>query len=193
MRNDGMNILVLLGILLLGGCSSLSSPNPDSPYYAYPPGWTVQFNRALPINPGSATVRLQYGQIVPRNGVQEQDPFCILEVNTVSNQAQWVQPGRFEILQVMRSVSEITAAGSLPINPGLMKTGMGGGYDTPSFLYYITLFRLRADAQPDVRSLRCAWNQMAPGNRSLMRHLTLDEMHQALGDWITLMPPAERL
>jgi hypothetical protein len=34
---------------------------------------------------------------------------------------------------------------------------------------------------------------MAPGNRALMRHLTLDEIRSALGDWITLVPPAERL
>jgi hypothetical protein len=193
MRAVGMKAFVLVGALLLGGCASLSSPNPDSPYYAYPPGWAAQLNRVLPINPGSATVRLQYGRIVPRNGVQEQDPFCILEVNTVSNQVQLVQPGRFEIVQVSRSVSGITAAASPLIHPGFMKTGFGGGHDDPSFLYFITLFRLHDAAQPDVRSLRCAWDQMAPGNRSLMRHLTLDEMRQALGDWITLLPPAGRL
>jgi hypothetical protein len=187
-----MNAYILVGVLLLGGCANLSSPNPDSPYYAYPPGWAAQLNRELPINPGSATVRLQYGRIVPRNGVQEQDPFCILEVNMVSSQVQMVQPGRFEIVQVSRNVSEITAAASPRMNSGFIKTAMGGGYDDPSFLYFITLFRLRDAAQPDVRSLRCAWNQMAPGNRALMRHLTLDEMRQALGDWITLMPPAGR-
>jgi len=96
-------------------------------------------------------------------------------------------------VQVSRSVSGITAAASPLIHPGFMKTGFGGGHDDPSFLYFITLFRLHNAAQPDVRSLRCAWDQMAPGKRSLMRHLTLDEMRQALGDWITLLPPAGRL
>ncbi|MBS1147884.1 MAG: hypothetical protein H6R08_2060, partial [Proteobacteria bacterium] len=52
---------------------------------------------------------------------------------------------------------------------------------------------LHDPARPDVRSLRCAWDQMAPGNRALMRHLTLDEMRGALGGWITLISPAERL
>jgi hypothetical protein len=41
--------------------------------------------------------------------------------------------------------------------------------------------------------MRCAWNQMAPGNRGLMRHLTLNEIHSALGDWMTLIPPQEAL
>jgi hypothetical protein len=56
----------------------------------------------------------------------------------------------------------------------------------PSFLYFITEFRLRDPQQPNLRSLRCAWNQMAPGNRALMRHLTLDEIRSALGDWMQL-------
>jgi hypothetical protein len=64
---------------------------------------------------------------------------------------------------------------------------------SPSFLYFITEFRLRAADQPDVRSLRCAWDQMAPGNRGLMRHLTLEEMRGALGGWVSLIPPVERL
>jgi hypothetical protein len=41
--------------------------------------------------------------------------------------------------------------------------------------------------------MRCAWNQMAPSNRGLMRHLTLNEIHSALGDWMTLIPPQEAL
>ena len=41
--------------------------------------------------------------------------------------------------------------------------------------------------------MRCAWNQMAPGNRALMRHLTLDEIRWALGEWIDLIPPKESL
>ena len=41
--------------------------------------------------------------------------------------------------------------------------------------------------------MRCAWNQMAPVNRMLMRHLTLDEIRWALGDWMSLIPPKETL
>jgi hypothetical protein len=181
---------VVLGLmLLLGGCAGLQSPDPASPYYGYPPGWSVQIERVLPIDAGATTVRLQYGRIVPRNGVQEQDPFCILEVNTLSKQVQWLQPGRFEVVRVTRSVSSITAAAASP----LIKAHFAFDEGSPSFLYFITEFRLRDAGQPDVRSLRCAWNQMAPSNRGLMRHLTLDEMRGALGDWISLIPPAERV
>jgi len=192
MRNVRMIGLVLVGILALGGCASLQSPNPQSPYYAYPPGWVVRLNRPLQIEPDAATVRLQYGQIVPRNSVQEQDPFCIVEVNSVGTAAQLLQPGRFEVMRVTHSVSSITAKAAPLVNPGYMKVGFGGD-DSPTFLYFITEFSLRDANQPNLRSMRCAWNQMAPGNRSLMRYLTLDEIRSALGDWITLIPPNEAL
>jgi len=186
-----MKALVLVGILMMGGCTAFDSPNPDSPYYAYPPGWVVRLNRPLQIDPGAATVRLQYGRIVPRNSVQEQDPFCIVEVNTLSAETQTLQPGRFEVVRVTHNVSSITVAASPYINPGYRKVGFGG--DSPSFLYFITTFRLQDANQPNIRSMTCAWNQMAPGNRSLMRYLTLDEIRSALGDWITLIPPRESL
>jgi hypothetical protein len=190
MRIPAMKTLVIAGVLALGGCSGLSSPNPDSPYYAYPPGWVVQLNRPLPIEPGRATVRLQFGQIVPYNGVQDAYPFCIVEVNTVSGaSAQILQPERFEVLKVGHSVSEISASAAPYAQSGFMKVGA----DLPSFLYYITTFQLRSPQHSDIRDMRCAWNQMAPGNRALMRYLTLDEMRQALGDWISLIPPKEAL
>lgn len=184
-----MRATVLMVLLLLGGCAGLESPNPASPYYAYPPGWSVQLHEPLTIPPGAATVRLQYGRIVPRNSVQEQDPFCVLELNTVSDMPQVVQPGHFEVLRVTRSVSSIFAG--VAFSP-FMKARFVND-DSPTFLYYITEFRLRAAAQPNLRSLTCAWNQMAPGNYPLMRHLKLDEIQGALGGWMSLIPPKPTL
>ena len=176
-------------VLLLGGCAGLGSPDPASPYYAYSSGWTVQLNRPLTIPPDAATVRLQYGRIVPRNSVQEQDPFCVVELDTVRAAPQVLQPGRFEVWRVTRSINPVTAGAT----PGLVKARYVDDDGDPSFLYFITEFRLRDSAQPELRALRCAWNQMAPGNRALMRHLTLDEIRSALGGWITLIPPKETL
>jgi len=178
------------GTLLLAGCAGLESSNPASPYYAYSTGWIAQLNRPLIIPADSATVRLQYGRVVPRNGVQEQDPYCVVELNTVSEAPQTLQPGRFQIGRVTRSVSFIAKATS-----PLMKAGYVGDDDEgdPSFLYYKTEFRLRDAAQPNLRGMTCEWNQMAPGNWPLMRHLTLDEIRGALGDWMSLIPPKATL
>ncbi len=176
--------------LLLAGCASLESPDPASPYYAYPHGWVAQLNQPLTIAAGSATVRLQYGRIVPRNSVQEQDPFCVVELNTVDDAPQTLRPGNFDILRVTRSISPVMAGGA---HSPFMKTRFAFDDGDPTFLYYITTFRLRDPAQPDLRSMTCAWNQMAPGNRALMRHLSLDEIRRALGSWMSLIPPKAML
>lgn len=174
-------------IWLLGGCAGLESSDPASPYYAYSTAWVAQLNEPLTIPPDAATVRLQYGRIVPRNSVQEHDPFCIVELDTVSVEPQTLQPGRFEVWRVTRSVSSITATTSPLIKAVFVDD------DVPTFLYFKTEFRLRDAAQPNLRGMTCAWNQMAPGNQGLMRHLTLAEIHSALGGWMRLMPRQEAL
>jgi len=183
----------LLGIgllaLCLAGCAGLQSTDPASPYYAYSTGWVAQLDRSLTIPADAATVRLQYGRIVPYNGVQEHDPFCVVELETVRAEPQLLQSGRFGIWRVTRSISPIAAAAKSPFIQARYVDDDGD----PSFLYFITEFRLRDPAQPKLRSLRCAWNQMAPANRALMRHLTLGEIQSALGDWMRLIPPKESL
>jgi hypothetical protein len=177
MKHIGIGLM-----LLLSGCAGLESPDPASPHYAYSSAWVVQLNRPLTIPPDAATVRLQYGRIVPRNSVQEYDPFCIVELDTVRAEPQILQPGRFEVWRVTRSVSSISVA-----NPALIKAVYVDD-DVPTFLYFKTEFRLRDATQPNLRSMTCVWDQMAPGNQSLMRHLTLDEIHSALGGWMRLLP-----
>jgi len=184
-----MKIIGIGLVLLLGSCVGIESPDSASPYYAYSAGWTAQLIQPLTISADAATVRLQYGRIVPRNSVQEHDPFCVVELETVRDEPQVLQPGRFDVWRVTRSVSPITAA----VLPTLIKARHVDDDGDPTFLYYITEFRLRDPAQPDLRGMRCAWNQMAPGNRALMRHLTLAEIRSALGDWVVLIPPKERL
>lgn len=181
--------VVLAGLaLLLGGCASFESPGPASPYYAYSPGWAVHLNRPLTIPRDAATVRLQYGKIVPRNSVQEYDPYCVVELDTVRAEPQVLKPGRFEVRRVTRRVETLAATAPYFIKAGYVLDDSG-----PSFLYYKTEFHLRDPAQPDLRSMTCAWDQMAPANRALMRHLTLDEIRSALGNWISLTPPRGNL
>lgn len=183
-----MRRVALLGMAVLAACAPLQSGDPASPHYAWSTGWSVRLERPLTIAAGEATVRLQYGRIVPRNSVQEHHPFCIVELETVGETAQTLQPGRFEVWRVTRSVDPVSAAVATP----WVRTRLIEDDGDPSFLYFVTAFRLRDPAQPALRGMRCAWNQMAPGNRHLMRHLTLAEIRGALGGWMTFLPPGER-
>jgi len=169
--------LTLISVVLLStACAS-------GPGVGQPAVGELRLDKILQIEPDAATARLQYGRIVARNAVQEQDPFCVFEIDTVSPTYQTVLPGRFEIIAVTRSVE--TLAGMPPFRSAWQVRRVSfGDDDGPTHIYYKTTFRLRDDVQP-VRALSCMSNQNA-GGIPIMRHLTSGEIRTALGDWFTL-------
>ncbi len=177
----------LLLFALQAGCASAPGSISDSGPVRHQ--GRLVLNEVLTIPPDAATVRLQYGRIVPANGVQEQDPFCVFEIDTVSATAQTVRPAAFAITRLSRSVETIAGMPVPPIHPFFrpMRVGLGGDDDSPSHIYYKTTFRLSDTAQP-VRALTCMSNQYMPGI-PIMRHLTPEEIRGALGRIITLEFP----
>lgn len=163
-----MRLAVL--ILLLAGCAG-------APTLGVERGRLVLLT-PLTIAPESATVRLQYGQPVARNAVREYDPFCIFEINTVSDGPQTVQPDTFRVTRISETVGTIadTVSGS---DPAPIKVGMFNDR-RPSHIYYKTLFWLQSDKQA-VRLLSCMSNQNVPGVYPFMRNLTLREIRATLG------------
>lgn len=171
---------ILLGI----GLSALLAACADTPRQASS-ALMLSLRQALTVPPNEATVRLQYGHTVARNGVQETDPYCILELATVSAAAQTVPPGSFRIT---RSQHRVETFSGMPVMPAPHFGGGIGGDGGPSQMYFITEFRLQSDAQPGVRSLTCQHDQGAAGV-GIPRHLTLAQMRQALGDYFVLDLP----
>jgi len=162
---------VLIALCLLLALSACAGSSRDSA-----PRGHLDLLAPVSIPPGAASLRLQYGQVTAFNAVQEQDPFCVFDINTVSEQAQAVAPARFDIVQINRSVE--TFAG-MPVPPWqTLRVGLGRD-DTPSQIYYKTAFRLGANPQ-GARALTCMSNQHMPGI-AIMRHLTLREIRAALG------------
>jgi hypothetical protein len=136
----------------------------------------------IDIPPHAATVRLQYGRITAFNAVQEQDPFCVFELNTVSDQAQPVTPARFDIVAIARSVESFSG---MPVGQAFQPIHVAFSRDDgPSQIYYKTAFRLAANPQ-GARSLTCMSNQYVAGI-VIMRHLTLAQMRGALGNLFSL-------
>ncbi len=148
----------------------------------------LQLRQALQISPDAATARLQYGHIVARNAVQEHDPFCVFEIDTVRPETQVIAPGEFLVTGISRSVETFAGMPVAPLVehfPRLNRRVSFSDDDSPTHIYYKTTFRLR-DAKQPVRALTCMSNQNAPGNANFMRHLTLAEISGALGEWFTL-------
>lgn len=175
-----------LGIGLLAGCATSQDPGPTSPHFRYPEGTRLILSRAVEVPPGEASLRLQFGRIVPRNGVLEHEPHCIFEIDSVREVRQRIEPDVFTVTRAARGVwmSALPAVG--PLRVGL------GDSSGPTLIYYQTEFRLRSARQPGVRSLLCQSNQNAAGIHPNMRHLTLAEIRQALGAILTLQLPEQR-
>lgn len=164
--------LAVLILLLLAGCAG-------APTHGIAPGRLILLT-TLTIPPESATLRLQYGKAVARNAVQEYDPFCVFEINTVSDSPQTVQPDTFQVTRIGHSIDTIAdAASGLPY-PAPIRVGQSDDH-RPSNIYYKTLFWLHSEKQAGVRLLTCMSNQNAAGVYPFMRHLTLQEMRAALG------------
>lgn len=138
----------------------------------------LTLRQPLTIEPNSATLRVQYGRVVPRNGVEESEPFCVFELDTVAAIEQPLRPGRFDIVAIGQRVE--TFAG-MPVSP-FRRVAFDD--DGPTHIYFKTIFRLRdpAPSRPQaVRALTCMSNQNAPGIAPFMRHLRPDEIRAALG------------
>jgi len=163
--------LIALTLLLLAGCAGAPTNGGDS-------GRLVLLT-AQTIPPESATLRLQYGKPVARNAVQEVDPFCVFEINTVSDSAQTVRPDTFRVTRIGHSIDTIADASSLPY-PSTIKVGLFNDH-RPTHVYYKTLFWLHSEQQPGVRLLTCMSNQNLPGVYPFMRHLSLREIRETLG------------
>lgn len=183
----------LCPILLCGmaACTTTPEYGPESPYYAYPEGMRLILNQALEIPPESATVRLQFGRVAARNDVQEQEPHCIFEIETVRDAVQRIEPDTFHVLRVQRSVWMSSLPQPEPVRA--VRVGLGDSSSGPTLIYYQTEFRLRSERQPAVRALTCQSNQNAAGIFPNMRHLTVPEIRQALGAIFSLELPAQRL
>lgn len=174
-------LLPILLLLSLAGCAS----SPD----AKRPAGHLSLQVPVTIPPGAATLRLQYGRITAFNAVQEYDPFCVFELDTVSDGPQEVAPARFDIQSVRRSV-ETFAGLPAPFPHFRFVRTASLDDDRPSHIYYKTLFRLAPNPQK-ARALTCMSDQMA-GVGVFMRHLTLKEMRGALGSLFSLEPDGAR-
>jgi hypothetical protein len=165
-----MSRTLLFLLFALAGCAS-PPPNPTD-------AGRLTLLAPLAIPAASATLRLQYGKPVARDAVQEQDPFCVFEINTVSDGPQTVRPDSFRITRHSHAISSIAEA-ALPW-PALTRVAWFDD-DRPTHIYYKTLFRLESATQPGVRLLTCMSNQNLPGLYPFMRHLGLEEIRAALG------------
>jgi hypothetical protein len=174
--------LVLFSALLLWGCDTPRNYGPESPYYSFSLESRLVLNQELAIPANWATVRLQAGRVVAFGHVQEQEPHCIVEVDSVREEPQRILPDTFMIIGVQRSISELASA------PGFFVRTAFANDNRPTQMFFKTTFILRSDKQPGVMRMVCQSDQYAAGI-GIPRHLTVSEIRKALGNILTLELP----
>jgi hypothetical protein len=176
------NVVLLCFVLLFLGCNATRDYGPETPYYHFPDGSRLVLGSALEIPANWATVRLQFGKTAAFGHVQEQEPHCILEVSTVLEQPQRIEPDTFAITRVQRSISE------LAVVPGLFIRTAFADDAKPTQMFYKTILTLKSERQPGVLRLICQSDRYAAG-AGIPSHLTVSEIRQALGGIFTLKLP----
>ncbi len=140
-----------------------------------PPGLTrVTLNREFHIRPDQASEIIQHGEVVTRRQLVEYYPHCMFELRTVAEAARTVQPETFTVTGIKRDRYMAWLEGQ-------MLAGSAGGGDY-NMVMSSTVFSLQSATQPDVFRLTC--QQLDEPFRA--RHVSLDGMRKALGDWFTL-------
>ena len=122
---------VLVGLGLLSGCQT--TPADLEAAGGVQKIHSIRLDQALTIPAGYATVRLQAGRTVAMNAVQEFDPYCIFELNTVRAAPQKVAPGTFEVTSVQQRIQDFAG---MPVMPtaGIMSSIFGDGGPSQHFL-----------------------------------------------------------
>jgi len=176
--------MILILLFSVSGCQPLSSYPINSPYYQPPAGGQLALNQAIEIPPDRATLRFQFGKVVP--SVHEYEPHCIFEVRTISEAPQRIKPDMFTITKV-RSGSSIYAAQLS--HAGLIPARWVQDFSGPMHYYFKTEMFLRSEQQPHVLMLTCQHVWVVGTDWSRQRPPTLAEMQQALGTYFTFKLP----
>lgn len=169
---------------LLAACQPLLIRTDHAGPYRPLTAGVLQLHEAVTIAAGRTRVFFQNGQ--PTTGINEFEPHCQLQVNTLAAQPQIIQPDRFTISRVNTRSDQVVMTSGLRLaslaHAGILHD-MGA-----SRIMYVYIFRLTSEHQPDVRELICGGAFDAP---RLAQRPTLDEIASALGSYarLQLEPP----
>lgn len=191
------NPMVMLALALLPtaamlvGCQGSGNLR-TSPYIgfdAYLEGMQLIVERPLEIPAGQARLFFQdRGPVDPgslaRGRYDLYRPHCALEIDSVDHAGFAIQPGRFLVTRVERSVVSVVLLSSPRL--AALSAGWGSWYSRSDRFHDGYHFWLHSDEQNAVRRLSCygvyaRWPDLFPP--------TLQEINNALGDAATLGGP----
>lgn len=159
-----------LGVFVLSACAL--TPANDSASRRH----HLTLHQALSVAAHRATVTLQGARVTAPAELNRFQPHCVLEVRNVRAVSQELKTDRFTITSINYKVEHFATRPRQLAGAGLLADA------TPTYMMWVTEFRLHSAQQPQVMRLRC---HHLEDPASLPRHLQGDEMRKALGGVIT--------
>lgn len=158
-------ITILVGVAILGGCASPEGQQAPAPL-------DLVLDRPLTVRADQAHLKLQDGR--PVGGVNRYEPWCELEINTVSEQAQTVRAGRHRVTRVVQAFVKDHRTRISPLITG---------FSCSDLVFKETTLHANGGESPRVLYLRC-W---APYTGcDLGPHLSLERIGEITGPAIRI-------
>ncbi len=179
-------LLTLGSVLLVTACTPLSVYDQQAKRHRPFQGGTLVLHQDMVFPAGRTRIYLQAGS--PGPGVNEFQPHCQLEINTLAPVPQRVVADHFTITGISTRSDRMVEARALQLaaTAGLSAVGafFANGDSGESRQMEAYLFHLHSDSQPDVRLLLCGGAFDDPGRA---RRPSVQEMMAALGKVATLI------
>lgn len=173
------NITIILIFFTLSACQT-PLINSEGRYVTVARTASIEITQILEVAPDSARVFLQNGNAIATGKLNLYQVNCEVEINTISESRQLIEPGIFNVLAIAQEESPIVMSKPLM----LASLSYAWASDSPVDIKRYYHFRLSAqDAQSksQVRALICRGAQAEPYKARLP---TMEEMKLAVGQYI---------
>ena len=156
-----MKFFVICSIyFLLTACQSTLIQK-DAVYYESASSSTLEILKPIEVAPNSARAFLQGGELVPQGKINLYRVNCEVEINTVSETRQIIQPEKFKIISISQNESPIVM-----IRPSIVASlTYSWASESPVDIKRFYQFRLspvEPDSKSEVRALICRGVQSEP-------------------------------
>ncbi len=182
-------ILVLLA--LLAGCrqSGVVNKGVDSRFFLPPVGSKVLVKQDIPVPPGWARTFFQRGEAVGYYQVDWYSVNCNFEINQVSEQIRYIQPGEFLVSRVEQQIEGVVHRPGQPVRLAAAGRFAVSGVDAGGVLLNQAVHLwLESEEQPEVRRLSCRGTLDDAPNAQFP---SIAEMRQALGSVAEIRLPED--
>jgi len=177
-----MKLIYIIATLILITACQPTLIRSDNNYFAVNPNSTIEITQEIEVHPNSARAFLQYGEVQPNGKINLYEVNCEVQINTVSETRQIIQPDIFKVISIRQEESPIVMFKPVMV-ASLNLAGKDDSYSPVDIkrYYHFKLSPQEANSSSQVRAIICRGAQAEPYRAELP---SLKQMKQASGDFL---------